>query len=207
MKAKSRSHTRPQRQAVAQQGAASRELLEAVPDLVFRVDSEGRFLEFKPAKDFATYVPPKEFLGRLMSDVLPAQVAKDGLTCVKQALELGVMQTLTYKLPMKSGLREYEARVVALGVDDVLIIVRDITTSGRAQSDSDSNGNEEYGLTPRQLAVLQLITVGMTDKEIARNLNISPETARTHVAGIRRKMGATSRTDAGVKAVKEGLIP
>jgi DNA-binding NarL/FixJ family response regulator len=63
-----------------------------------------------------------------------------------------------------------------------------------------------YGLTPRELSVLRLVTVGLTDKEIAKRLGISAETARKHVANIRRKMGASSRTEASVRAVKEGLV-
>jgi len=64
---------------------------------------------------------------------------------------------------------------------------------------------ERYGLTFREMAVLQLVASGRSDKEIAALLNISPRTAHVHVANVLRKMEARSRTEAAVSAVKEGL--
>ena len=63
-----------------------------------------------------------------------------------------------------------------------------------------------YNLTFRELAVLYLIAAGMADKEIAFRLAISPRTASKHVENILNKMGAASRTEAGVRAIQEGLV-
>jgi DNA-binding NarL/FixJ family response regulator len=63
-----------------------------------------------------------------------------------------------------------------------------------------------YGLTFRELTVLYLIAAGMADKEIAFQLGISPRTASKHVENILSKMNAMSRTEAGVRAIKEGLV-
>ena len=63
-----------------------------------------------------------------------------------------------------------------------------------------------YGLTFREFTVLYLVAAGRTDKEIASELGISPLTAHKHVANILGKMNATSRTGAGVRAVREGLL-
>jgi len=63
-----------------------------------------------------------------------------------------------------------------------------------------------YGLTFRELAVLHLVAAGQADKEIATVLSISPLTAHKHIANILEKMGAASRTEAGVRALREGLL-
>ncbi len=63
-----------------------------------------------------------------------------------------------------------------------------------------------YGLTFRELTVLHEVTAGKADKEIAAELNISPLTVQKHVSNILAKMGATSRTDAGVRAIRENLV-
>ena len=63
-----------------------------------------------------------------------------------------------------------------------------------------------YGLTFRQLTILQLVAAGHADKEIANVLGISTPTVSKHVANILHKMGAPSRTQAGVRGVKEGLL-
>ena len=63
-----------------------------------------------------------------------------------------------------------------------------------------------YGLTFREFTVLHLVAEGRADKEIASELGISPHTASRHLKNIMKKMSATSRTDAGVRAVREELI-
>jgi DNA-binding NarL/FixJ family response regulator len=62
-------------------------------------------------------------------------------------------------------------------------------------------------LSPRELEILRLIAAGQANKEIARRLVISERTARTHVSHVLRKLGLSSRTQAAVLAVREGLAP
>ena len=61
-------------------------------------------------------------------------------------------------------------------------------------------------LTTREKEVLVLIAEGRSNKDIARHLVISERTARTHVSHLLTKMGLTSRTQAALLAVKEGLV-
>ena len=63
-----------------------------------------------------------------------------------------------------------------------------------------------YGLTFRELMVLRLVVAGKSNKEIGAVLGISALTASKHVANILHKMSAASRTEAGVRAVREGLL-
>ena len=63
-----------------------------------------------------------------------------------------------------------------------------------------------YKLTLREFTVLHLVATGKADKEIARELGISPLTVHKHVANILGKMNAASRTEAGVRALREGLL-
>ncbi len=60
-------------------------------------------------------------------------------------------------------------------------------------------------LSERELEILRLIAQGHANKEIARRLVISERTARTHVSNILRKLGLSSRTQAALLAVREGL--
>ena len=63
-----------------------------------------------------------------------------------------------------------------------------------------------YGLTFREFTVLHHVAAGKSDKEIGMELGISPLTAQKHVANILSKMEAVSRTEAGVRAEREGLL-
>jgi DNA-binding NarL/FixJ family response regulator len=61
-------------------------------------------------------------------------------------------------------------------------------------------------LTPRELEVLRLVGAGRSNKEIAAELSITERTTRTHVSNILRKLGVSSRTQAALWAVREGLM-
>ncbi len=63
-----------------------------------------------------------------------------------------------------------------------------------------------YQLTLREFTILHHVTDGVTDKEIAAKIGISVETVRKHVASLRRKMKAASRTEVASRAVREGLV-
>ena len=53
--------------------------------------------------------------------------------------------------------------------------------------------------------MLHLVAEGAADKQIAESLGISIYTVNKHVGNILGKMGAASRTEAGVRAIREGL--
>ncbi len=65
---------------------------------------------------------------------------------------------------------------------------------------------DDPGLTPREREVLTLIVRGLSDKEIADQLYISPRTAMTHVSNILAKLGVNKRTLAVRVAVHKGLV-
>ncbi|MBO0802490.1 MAG: response regulator transcription factor [Nocardiopsaceae bacterium] len=84
-------------------------------------------------------------------------------------------------------------------------IARRLTASLRTSRDADPDPFAD--LSQRELDILRLIAEGRANKEIARQLVISERTARTHVSNILRKLGLTSRTQAALLAVREGLGP
>lgn len=63
------------------------------------------------------------------------------------------------------------------------------------------------GLTAREVDVLRLLAVGLSSKEIAAKLVISPKTARNHTEHIYTKIGATNRATASLFAMQNGLLP
>jgi DNA-binding NarL/FixJ family response regulator len=80
-------------------------------------------------------------------------------------------------------------------------VARRLTSSLRAGS---RDRKEE--LTTRELEVLRLLGAGMANKEIAAELSITERTARTHVSNILGKLDLSSRTQAALWAVREGLV-
>jgi len=61
-------------------------------------------------------------------------------------------------------------------------------------------------LSPREMEILQLITRGLSNKEIARELGISHQTVKNHITSILRKLAVNDRTQAAVYALRRGWV-
>ncbi len=66
--------------------------------------------------------------------------------------------------------------------------------------DGNPKAQAALGISPRELTVLQAIAAGRSNKEIAAQLGVSPNTVKTHVARLFEKLSAKRRTDAIAKA-------
>lgn len=82
-----------------------------------------------------------------------------------------------------------------------------VDTETRTESvPSSSDPATETGLTPREIDVLRLLSQGMSDREIAEALFLSPRTVGGHVSNVLSKLNVETRTAAAVYAVRHGLI-
>ncbi|MCR5750506.1 MAG: response regulator transcription factor [Kiritimatiellae bacterium] len=61
-------------------------------------------------------------------------------------------------------------------------------------------------LTPRQSEILESMVRGLTDRDIAQQLGLSPESVSEHVGAIRQKIGAANRTEAVAIAMRKYLL-
>ena len=112
-----------------------RALLRAMPDMMFRMDSQGNFLDFKPPRDTTAEMEPQDVLGQSLDAVIPhtaAGVARDALEKVLDGEE---MVTIEYTVPQEDGARELEARMVRSGDDEAIAVVRDITRRKRTEQE------------------------------------------------------------------------
>jgi RNA polymerase sigma factor (sigma-70 family) len=82
------------------------------------------------------------------------------------------------------------------------VVARGLMSSLHEARDDDAIS----GLTSRERDVLRLVAAGKPNKQIAAELAISERTARTHVSRILRKLRLSSRTQAALWAVREGLV-
>lgn len=62
-------------------------------------------------------------------------------------------------------------------------------------------------LTKRQMEILWLVALGLTDRGVAAELRISRNTVTNHLVQIRERVGAESRLDLVLIALKQGLLP
>ncbi len=67
-------------------------------------------------------------------------------------------------------------------------------------------GPELHGLTPRELTIIELISAGMTNRDIARELHLSSHTVKEYVSSVLHKLGARTRAAAVSRAVAAGIL-
>jgi PAS domain S-box-containing protein len=102
-------------------------LLDANPDLIFRMDSEGRYLDFHAANSSHLAVPPEEFLGHTVREIFGEEFASATRRHISNALATRAIQTWEYPLEIDGETRDFEARLVPSGKNEVVVIVRDVT--------------------------------------------------------------------------------
>lgn len=73
--------------------------------------------------------------------------------------------------------------------------------------DGNPKARSTLGLSARELEVLGELAAGHSNKEIARRLEVSPNTVKSHVARLLEKLGARRRTDAIHRARELGILP
>lgn len=108
-------------------------ILNTIPDIIFIQDKEGVYIDYHARMQTIPSLNPKDFLGKRTRDVLPLSIAVPLDRLLKTTLDTGMIQEYEYSLPFGEYLRHYETRMVRLGEDKVLSIVRDITRSKQAE--------------------------------------------------------------------------
>lgn len=112
--------------------ARNRALLDAIPDLMFRVDRSGKYLDCQGGHT-GDFLPASEHVGKTILDVLPLDIATQTMARIDQTLDSGTIQVFEYQFEGPAGRQDYEARLVASGSDEVIGIVRNITERKRGE--------------------------------------------------------------------------
>ncbi len=137
------------------------------------------------------------------------------LAALEEALELAergrrVRVFINEGQPMQVLLSQWLSRAVAGRLRDyafyLLAQLEAEVPTGAAKQKSSAAGGLIEPLTPRELEVLQLMSLGRTNPEIAQQLIVAPGTIKAHAASIYRKLDASNRTEAVARARQLGMI-
>jgi PAS domain S-box-containing protein len=111
-------------------------MLQAIPDMMFRFNSLGVFLDYKAEHSdlYAQDVPT--IIGKHTRDILPPEFVDLLDEKTRNALETGSLQAFEYQLPIPGqDVRDYECRMISSAADEVTAIVRDITERKRHEQE------------------------------------------------------------------------
>jgi PAS domain S-box-containing protein len=117
--------------------------VDALPDLLFEVDSAGRIYEYRAPRANILYAAPEEFIGKTVSEVLPAEAAEVIMEAVGEAARTGRHSGAVYSLDLPTGTSWFELSIASKGDADspgsrLVALVRDITDRKKAE--------EEHGI-------------------------------------------------------------
>ncbi len=87
------------------------------------------------------------------------------------------------------------------------VVVREVRIEAPATFVRDQRKLESLGITPRELEILELIALGLSNREIAERVHVSENTVKTHSSRVFDKLGARRRTQAVQLGKELRLIP
>ena len=119
--------------ALKESKAQMQALLNAIPDMMFVQNAEGVYIDYHTPNTEDLYAPPEAFIGKQISDILPAEIALDFVEIFNKAIKTKQMQFYEYSLSFGNGIRYFESRIIAYKDSKVLSIVRDITANKYAE--------------------------------------------------------------------------
>lgn len=107
-------------------------LRDALPDLLFVVRADGTFLEYHAPRVDELWMPPEQFLGRKIDELMPPDVAEAAMATIGQVRAEGGVGLFEYAVPSLGEGLTYEARVVQIAGDELMVLIRDISERERA---------------------------------------------------------------------------
>ncbi len=119
--------------ALKQSEQTNRAILSAIPDLLLRVRRDGSCLDFIPPliDQAGTFLP----VIKNLSEVLPPDLLELQLQRIEQALATGELQVWEHQINKNAQICCEEIRVFPCGIDECLVIVRDISARKRTELD------------------------------------------------------------------------
>jgi signal transduction histidine kinase len=107
--------------------ATNRALLNAIPDLMFRINRDGVFVNYQAPKESQLFLYEADFLGKKVQEVLPSSIAQPFLDGMEQARQTGELQVLEYQWSWQGNTSYWEARLAVCEGNEIVAILRNIT--------------------------------------------------------------------------------
>ncbi|MBN3908149.1 MAG: PAS domain S-box protein [Nostoc sp. NMS1] len=100
-------------------------ILQVLPDLYFRIDADGSILDYKSGKIENPYISTEDCQGKSLLQCLPNAVSDRYQQAITQVLETQSSVSFEYTLPLPQGKNNFEARLLPLPDQQIIVLVRD----------------------------------------------------------------------------------
>ena len=113
----------------------NRAIIEANPDIMFRVQRNGIILSCHAPDPELLYSPAETFIGKSIRDVLPLHVSSPAMTAIETAIKTKKVVTFEYEMMINDELRYFEDRILAMSNDISLSFIREITDRKKVEAE------------------------------------------------------------------------
>ena len=148
--------------------ARNRSIIEALPDLIIRMDTNGKILDYNAQPGHPLYRPQAEVAGKLLSEIWPEEIASKIMGWNERGAFTEPHHLKEFKLPFSA--QTYESRLSPIAAHEAVLVVRDITEQAMLnQMKSDFINRASHELrTPLTTVILManLIQEGGTPEEL-----------------------------------------
>ena len=121
-------------QELHQANAEMQAVFQAIPDLLFRLDSQGVILNFKAGRGNDVLYPDKSYLGKRFQDVPLKPLAQQLQAAIQRVLATRASVSIEYALTLQDQEQSYEARLIPLDDDQLVVMVRNTTERKYAEA-------------------------------------------------------------------------
>jgi PAS domain S-box-containing protein len=154
-------------EALRQSEATKNQILKAIPDLIIWMTADGTCIDFIDGSSVTNLYIKAEAIGKNLYEMLPPNLAQARMNAIQQVLRTGEVQIYEQQFMVQDTTRYEEVRVIGVGDDRILVIVRDITDRKQAEAallDSETRFRSAFWDAPIGMAL-----IGLDDRWIKVN--------------------------------------
>ncbi|MBN2008034.1 response regulator [candidate division KSB1 bacterium] len=143
-------------QELFQANSEMRAIFQAFPDLLFRIDYQGKILEFKSSTDDDLLFPSKKLIGLNIQELPFKHIKTKFQKAIQKVKDNNSLVSIEYSLKVNGLKNYYEARLLPLLNDQIIIIIRNITESKQtdlALRESEERYRKLVELSPDTIAI------------------------------------------------------
>ncbi|MFV0398912.1 MAG: response regulator [Bacteroidales bacterium] len=102
-------------------------ILSAIPDMLFVINNEYIFIDYKSGKGQYPIIPSELFIGKKVSNILPTEISEKVIESINKVLQNNSILTFDYHLTISNRIEYFQARITPINKENVIVLVQNIT--------------------------------------------------------------------------------